>query len=158
MMDVISHLHLSHLSINFDVLSREPTPSLIGAFSKVTHLDWLGQFNIQGPIAHFTSLTHLALSYYDMTDEILQILFGRFPKLEVVISLDVWTLHQGSVTVEKGFNPDMDDPRVVKMSCPFKSGVEDWMQDVRHGSGMWGLADDAVIERRRERERRRTGE
>ncbi|TFK65781.1 hypothetical protein BDN72DRAFT_962279 [Pluteus cervinus] len=153
MMGAMSHLRLTHLSINFTLLAA-PTPAIIETFSRVSHLDLLGRLDIEGPITHFTALTHLAISSYDITDELLRILFDRFSKLEVVVSLNVSTLYEGGVVVEGEFNPDVDDPRIVKMVCTFESGVEDWMEDVKYGRGMWGLADDAIVERRRERERR----
>ena len=73
--------------------------------------------------------------------------------------MEVLTFHEGGATVAEGFNPDVGDPRIVKMICPFEAAfVEDWIEDVTYGSGLWGVADEAIIGRRREREGGRTKE
>ncbi|TFK59536.1 hypothetical protein BDN72DRAFT_883937 [Pluteus cervinus] len=154
MMDTMSHLHLTHLSINLNVI-QNPTPGLIKVFSRITHLDCLGRVNVTlGHIIHFTSLTHVSIPWYNLMERpILPILFGRFPKLETVISLrvsDSYESHDQTVSIVEEFNPDLDDPRVVKMSLPFENGVGDWLEDVKYGRGIWGLAGEAVTRRMQE--------
>ncbi|TFK65784.1 hypothetical protein BDN72DRAFT_180031, partial [Pluteus cervinus] len=149
MMVTMSHLRLTYLSINPNTI-QHPSPSLIEAFATVTHLDCLGHVDIAlGNIICFTSLTHIAVSRYNIIERpILPILFDRFPRLQAVISLKVADSYERRVSVVEDFDPDSDDPRVVKISFPLENGVGDWLEVVRHGRGIWGLADEAINSRR----------
>ncbi|TFK65770.1 hypothetical protein BDN72DRAFT_880724 [Pluteus cervinus] len=152
MMDAMSHLRLTHLSINPNII-QHPTPGLLETFARVTHLDCLGHFdNTLGHIIHFKSLTHLAVSCYILVrPPLLPILWDRFPKLQVVISLKVADNPDQTGSIVEGFDTNLGDPRVVMITLPFGDG-DDWLDDVRYGRGIWGLADEAISRRRQARD------
>ncbi|TFK65773.1 hypothetical protein BDN72DRAFT_962272 [Pluteus cervinus] len=152
LMNAISHLRLTHLSINLGVI-RNVTPSLIESFSTITHLEYHGRVDPDlGYIIHFTSLTHLAISHFYVTNQpILPVLFDQFPDLQAVISLHLVRDHDRGVSVVEE-NSDLDDIRVVRITVGLESVVEVWLGDIKHGQGIWGLADETVTRRRRKRE------
>ncbi|TFK65771.1 hypothetical protein BDN72DRAFT_845152 [Pluteus cervinus] len=157
LMNAISRLRLTHLSINLYVTpSLTSTPGLIESFSKITHLQCHGLIDSDlGHIIHFTSLTHLAISRSNIAYQpILPVLFSQFPKLRAVVSLDLSSSYDGGVSpvVEESSDLHSDDLRVVRITARLESSVEAWLGDIRYGQGIWGLADEAITRRRRERE------
>ncbi|TFK59537.1 hypothetical protein BDN72DRAFT_596808 [Pluteus cervinus] len=154
-MNAISRLRLTYLSINLHAI-RNLTPGLIESFSTITHLDCRGLVNSDlGHIIHFTSLTHLAIARFNLADRaILRALFDRCPKLQAVISLDLSSSYDGGVlsVVEESSDLPSGDIRVVRIMVHLESSVEAWLGDIKYGQGIWGLADEAITRRRRERE------
>ncbi|TFK59538.1 hypothetical protein BDN72DRAFT_966040 [Pluteus cervinus] len=152
LMNAISRLRLTRLSINLQAI-RNLTPGLIESFSTITHLEFHGRVNPDlGYITHFTSLTHLAISYFYVTYRaILPVVFDRFPDLQAVISLNLLRLRERGVSVVEE-NSDLDDIRVVRTTVGLDSVVEAWLGDIKHGQGIWGSADETITRRRRERE------
>ncbi|TFK65019.1 hypothetical protein BDN72DRAFT_962816 [Pluteus cervinus] len=143
----ISQLPLTCLSVELNNI--EQTPDIIKTFSRITHLDNIGIFtdNII-TLDHFTSLTHLSAQ----EDEPAQIslLFDRVPKLQVLICYRC----ERSLTrpVVEDFDPDNDDPRLVRMAYGVGACFEDWFADIIYSRGIWGLAEAAIETRKKERE------
>ncbi|TFK69607.1 hypothetical protein BDN72DRAFT_840200, partial [Pluteus cervinus] len=134
----IARLPLTHLSADLNHLPQ--TTELCQLFSRITHLD-----SITGDLAKlkaFTSLTHLALPSYGLSDLGLAVL-ADFPRLEVLIFLD------GGVQMEvvDTFDPQVDDPRILKMECNTEDEMNQWLLDIHNGSGLWEFADKVVQER-----------
>ncbi|TFK63808.1 hypothetical protein BDN72DRAFT_881881 [Pluteus cervinus] len=149
-LDAVARLPLTHLSTDLGYF-REMTPDLIRLFSRITHFDCLTTITSEAyetKIKYFTSLTHLAVpDRYDMSN-IKTSLFEKMPTLQVLILLE-----SGDAMGLSGvFNVNEDDPRVVRMTFEAKMEVRDWLLDVQEGRGMWGLADEAVKERRKLKE------
>ncbi|TFK69589.1 hypothetical protein BDN72DRAFT_840184 [Pluteus cervinus] len=144
-------LPLTHLSMDLDTVLGEPRPELIQLYSRVTHLESVEGFTPEYGLnlMYFTSLTHLAIPDIDRgrhTDLSLQILFKCLPTLRVLALL---TLHTTTMGLTGEFNPTLDDPRIVRMTIVRAKRVDAWLLDVEEGRGMWGLADEAVGERKK---------
>ncbi|TFK69568.1 hypothetical protein BDN72DRAFT_840169 [Pluteus cervinus] len=151
MVDVISRLPLTHLSIDLDGIEK-PTPGLINMFSKVTHLDCLNRLDLGlGHVIHFTSLTHLAVPFISITSQTHQsLLFNQFPKLNALISWDAerdGNTAESVKVIDDFDDPDEDEPRVVNLLCPVDSDVQNWLDEIRSGRGIWGLAIEAIVMR-----------
>ncbi|TFK65777.1 hypothetical protein BDN72DRAFT_845157 [Pluteus cervinus] len=146
-LEALSRLSLTHLSTDLTHIS-EPSPDLVHLFSKITHLDSLSAIHLEPSIKveTFTSLTHLAIPYLDGNAS--TPLFEKVPTLQVLLLLE----HGAVMGLIEGFDPKVDDPRIVRVTYRFNYEVGDWLLDVEEGRGMWGLADQAVRERKKLKE------
>ncbi|TFK65778.1 hypothetical protein BDN72DRAFT_962276 [Pluteus cervinus] len=149
-LDVMSHLPLTHLSINLGYVD-ETTPALISLFSRVTHLDCLTTLTsetYEAKVKYFTSLTHLAIPVGGGQMKI-QTLFEKFLKLRVLVVFGSGK----TMGLTGSFDPKQDDPRIVRMTFQPDLEVDEWLLDVEEGRGVWGLADEAVQERKKLKEK-----
>ncbi|TFK65035.1 hypothetical protein BDN72DRAFT_846117 [Pluteus cervinus] len=149
----LGRLPLTHLSFELNDIS-EMTPELGQLFSKITHFEALGSFTSEHDLEQlreFTSITHLAIPDTSRLD-LLPMLFANHPTLEVLIFLDGHGSRDEVLSVDAAFDPGMDDLRIVKMTCQHERQVEEWLLDVEMGLGIWGMADDAVQERKTSRD------
>ncbi|TFK69598.1 hypothetical protein BDN72DRAFT_897170 [Pluteus cervinus] len=150
-LEQISRLdHLTHLSINLSKVPKSAweKPELAQTFSRITHLENVADIETNEDLIvfeHFISITHLAIS--GCGQDILLLLFTRLPMLEALILWDVDD--RDTLMVVDQFNPNEDDPRVVKVACAAGGDVDAWLSEVQKGQGMWGLADQAVRERQK---------
>ncbi|TFK69569.1 hypothetical protein BDN72DRAFT_959446 [Pluteus cervinus] len=158
-LEQISRLeHLTHLSINLSKVPKSAweKPEFAQAFSRITHLENVADIRSHEDLIifkHFTSITHLAISGCEQ--DTLLLLFTRLPTLEVLI---VWEVddHDTLMVVDQ-FNPHEDDPRIVRVACAVGGELDAWLSEVQKGQGMWGLADQAVGERKKLKEASRKG-
>lgn len=145
-LDAISHLQLRHLSMDLDAL-KSPTPGLVKAFSKVTHLDYLGYLDTNlDKLAHFPSLTHIAISH-QINRNTVSILSETLPRLQTIVYLECTRWDDEIEVVEADQIPEAGMERVVVLRCPINCGVKTWLRDIRSSQGIWGLADEVLKER-----------
>ncbi|TFK69590.1 hypothetical protein BDN72DRAFT_840185 [Pluteus cervinus] len=147
-LDLMSRLPLTRLSMDLDRIP-ETTPELIRLFSKITHLEHITPItpsSYPALLKSFTNLTHLALPD-GSSQSVVTLLFNDHPRLQVLILLESNT--EEILRLTGGFDSNLDDLRVVFMMYKVGSEVEEWRLDVQEGRGMWGLADEAIAERRK---------
>ncbi|TFK65766.1 hypothetical protein BDN72DRAFT_179690 [Pluteus cervinus] len=146
-LEQLARLPLTDLSISFsEVYSK---PNLFPLFSKITHLEALinveseSQFTL---FENFTSITHLMVSTQSNLS-ILPRLFKKLPTLRVLIMMV--GQHRPAIGVVGHYDPNEDDPRIVKMVPNLDDRSDDWLVRIRKGRDIWTLADEAVRERQK---------
>ncbi|TFK65780.1 hypothetical protein BDN72DRAFT_845160 [Pluteus cervinus] len=148
---LLGNLPLTHLSIDLDDVPNR-TPELTRVFSKITHLETLSAIHSDSDrdkLKDFSSLTHLAIPNESNWD-ILPTFFTNFPTLQVLIYLDGGS--GDPMGLVDGFDPNLDDPRVVKLACKPGNEIKEWLLDIQTVEGMWDLAAKAVLERKKLKE------
>ncbi|TFK65032.1 hypothetical protein BDN72DRAFT_846115 [Pluteus cervinus] len=149
LIEKLPRLPLTHLSFDLsDIPSM--TPELSQLFSKITHVDVMTGANTEprlDQLKHFTSITHLAVPEVTPWNLLPRILETNLT-LQVLILLDGRCRRDAPLRLEGGFDPKVDDPRIMKVTCQPGCEIEEWLLDVQKGRGMWGIADDAVRERK----------
>ncbi|TFK63186.1 hypothetical protein BDN72DRAFT_964069 [Pluteus cervinus] len=143
---------LSQLSIDLEGVT-EITPELTQLFSKITHLESLGTLDSEtelAPLRQFTCLTHLSIPETS-NQGLVPTLFSLLPSLQVLV-LSLIGSRSCLMGPDGSFDPKSDDPRIVRMAWQSGKEVQEWLLDIQEGRGMWGLADEAVWERKRRKE------
>ncbi|TFK65786.1 hypothetical protein BDN72DRAFT_845168 [Pluteus cervinus] len=150
-LDQLAHLQaLTHLSIN---LKRIPSsawenPELVRLFKKITHLHSVAHFSCKEDIdmfERFTSITHL--TFYPNNESLVALLLTKLPaSLEVLVILEGHYADIDRISTDK---PSVGDSRVINIACQADKQLDEWLLDVQKGQGIWGLADQAVRERKK---------
>ncbi|TFK65031.1 hypothetical protein BDN72DRAFT_962827 [Pluteus cervinus] len=141
----IARLPLTHLSADIDLLPQ--TTELCQLFSRITHFDCIGGVTYKSDLPKlkaFTSLTHLVLPS-DNFSSLPTAVLADFPGLKVLVFLDSG---REEMAVVNAFDPEADDPRVLRMTCNTDDEMNQWLLDIQNGSGLWELADKVVQERK----------
>ncbi|TFK65764.1 hypothetical protein BDN72DRAFT_880721 [Pluteus cervinus] len=147
--DQLGQLRLTHLSVELSIIPHM-TPEVTELFHKITHLEEIGRLTSERDLERLkelTSITHLAIPAKSRQD-LLPRLFGHHPTLEVLIVLDDDGPLDEPLHVDAAFDSRVDDPKIVRMFFELERLVEDWLLEVEMGQGIWGIADNAVQERK----------
>ncbi|TFK63810.1 hypothetical protein BDN72DRAFT_963657 [Pluteus cervinus] len=153
-LDAIANLQaLTHLSLNLKKISSSDweNPKLIRVLNRITHLHSVMIIASEQDITmfkHFTSVTHFVFPYPSDEDLVPRI-WETLPTVEVLILLDYTNVDH--ISVRHDSQASMDDPKTVRIACRSDNELDEWLLDVQKGRGFWGIADQAVRERRKQK-------